>query len=57
MSSDTLILSVVSPVILPQTTVCMANMHRLPSVGTPVQAALVFVVSVGQLPQLDVRIL
>ena len=45
------------PVIFPQTTVCMAKMHILPSSGRSVQVTLVWLVVVGQLPQFDVRML
>ena len=40
-----------------QTTVCTANMHVLPSVGTSVQVTVVWLVVVGQLPQFDARML
>ena len=49
--------SPVLPVIFPQTTVCMANVHMLPLGGMPVQVALVWLVVVGQLPQFDARML
>ena len=45
------------PVIFPQTTVCMAKLHFLLLVGTSVQVTLVWLVVVGQLPQLDARML
>ena len=41
------------PVILPQTTVCMAKLHSLLSAGTFVQVTLMWLVVVGQLPQFD----
>ena len=41
----------------PQTSVFKANEHKVPSVGTPVQVAVVRVVVVGQLPQFDARTL
>ena len=44
-------------VIFPQTTVCMAKLHSLSSVGTSVQVALVCLVVVEQLPQFDARML
>ena len=51
------LVSLVLPVIFPQTTVCMANVHMLPLVGTSVQVTVVWLVVVGQLPQFDVRML
>jgi hypothetical protein len=45
------------PVRLSQSTVSIANEHTLFSVGTSVQVALVWLVVVGQLPQLDARML
>ena len=47
------------PAVFPQQTVCTANMHMLPLVGTSVQRTVVTVwlVVVGQLPQFDARIL
>ena len=45
------------PVIFPQTSVCMANVHTLPLVGTSVQVTVVWLVVVGQLPQFDARML
>ena len=45
------------PVIFPQTTVCTANVHTLPLVGTSVQVVVVWLVVVGQLPQFDARML
>ena len=42
------------PVIFPQTTVCTANVHRLPSLGGSVQVIVVWLVVLGQLPQFDV---
>ena len=45
------------PVMFPQTTVCTANTHALPSVGTSVQVTVVYFVVVGQLPQFDARML
>ena len=44
-------------IILPHETICTANLHVLPSVGTSVQVTVVVVVVVGQLPQLDDRML
>ena len=41
------------PVLFPQTTVCMAKLHILSSLGRSVQVALVWLVVVGQLPQFD----
>jgi hypothetical protein len=41
------------PAISPQQTVCTANMHMLPLVGTSVQRTVVWLVVVGQLPQFD----
>ena len=49
--------SLILPVMFPQTTVCMANMHALLSAGIPVQVILVWLVVVGQLPQFDARML
>ena len=46
-----------SPTILPQITVCTANEHVVPLVGTSVQVTVVLVVVVGQLPQFDDRML
>ena len=46
-----------TPVMFPQTTVCTANVHMPPSVGTSVQVTVVWVVVVGQLPQFDDRML
>ena len=48
-------LSVHSPLIKPQGTVCTANVHTPPSLGTSVQVTVVLVVVVGQLPQFDDR--
>ena len=45
------------PVIFPHTTVCMANVHKLPLVGTSVQVTVMWLVVVGQLPQFDARML
>jgi hypothetical protein len=45
--------SLILPTRLPQSTVCMANVHTLFSVGTSVQVTLVWLVIVGQLPQFD----
>ena len=45
------------PVIFPQTTVCMAKVHTIPSVGTSVQVRVALLVVVGQLPQFDARML
>ena len=45
------------PTMLPQTTVCTANVHIVPLVGTSVQVTVVLVVVVGQLPQFDDRML
>ena len=45
-----------SLLILPQTIVCTANVHMLPSVGTSVQVTVVWVVVVGQLPQFDIEL-
>ena len=45
------------PVRFPQITVCTANLHTLPLVGTSVQVTVMLVVVVGQLPQLDDRML
>ena len=45
------------PVVFPQQAVCIANMHMLPLVGTPVQRIVVWLVVVGQLPQFDARML
>ena len=45
------------PVIFPQTTVCMAKVHTVPSVGTSVQVTVVWSVVVGQLPQFNARML
>ena len=45
------------PVISPQTTVCIANMHSLVLLGTSVQVTEVWFVVVGQLPQFDARTL
>ena len=45
------------PMIFPQTTVSMAKLHFLLSVGTSVQVALVWLVVVGQLPQFNALIL
>ena len=42
---------------VPHTRVCMASVHVLPSRGIPVQVTVVLVVVVGQLPQLEDRIL
>ena len=53
----TLIGSLALPVIVPQTMVCIANVHTLPSAGTSVQVILVWLVVVGQLPQFDARML
>ena len=39
------------------TTVCTANVHMLPSVGTSVQVTVVLVVVVGHLPQFDDKML
>lgn len=49
--------SLILPVILPQIMVRIVNLHKLPSVGTSVQATVVRVVVVGQLPQLNARML
>ena len=49
--------SLKSPTMLPQTTVCTANVHVVPLVGTSVQVTVVSVVVVGQLPQFDDRML
>ena len=51
--------SLKSLVMLPQITVCTANVHIVPFilVGTSVQVTVVLVVVVGQLPQFDDRIL
>ena len=45
------------PVIFPQTTVCIANVHTLVLVCTSVQVTVVWLVVVGQLPQFDARML
>ena len=45
------------PVIFPQVTVRMANVHKLPLVGTSVQVTAVWLVVVGQMPQFDARML
>ena len=45
------------PTISPQITVCTANIHVVPLVGTSVQVTVVLVVVVGQLPQFDDRML
>ena len=45
------------PALFPQQTVCTANMHMLPLVGTSVQRTVVWLVVVGQLPQFDARML
>ena len=42
---------------LPQTTLCTANAHTLPSVGTSVHVMLVYLVTSAQLPQFDARML
>ena len=44
-------------VIFPQITVCKANVHALSLVGTSVQVTVMWLVVVGQLPQLDARML
>ena len=49
--------SLLSPIRLPQSTVCIANVHTLFLVDTSVQVILVWLVVVGQLPQFDARIL
>ena len=49
--------SLLSPIRLPQSTACIANVHTLFSVGTSVQVTLVWLVVVGQLPQFDARML
>ena len=49
--------SLISPIRLPQATVCIANVHTLFSVGTSVQVTLVWLVVLGQLPQFDARML
>ena len=53
----TLIVLLVLPTRLPHKTVCIANVHRLFSVGASVQVTLVWLVVVGQLPQFDARML
>ena len=45
------------PLMFPQTTVCTASIHTLPSVGTSVQVIVLWLVLVGQLPQFDARML
>ena len=45
------------PAMFTQTTVCTANVHVLPLVGTSVQVTVVWLVVVGQLPQFDARML
>lgn len=57
LSNVTSTLSDVTPVMFPQTTVRMVNVHIPTSIGTPVQVTLVCVVLVGQLPQFDAKIL
>ena len=49
--------SLLLPIRVPQSTVCVANVHELFSVGTSVQVTLVWLVVVGQLPQFDARML
>ena len=55
--SITLTVSLIFPTISSQTTVCTANVHIVPLVGTFVQVTVVLVVVVGQLPQFDDRML
>ena len=49
--------SLLLPIRLPQSTVCIANVHMLFSAGMSVQVTLVWLVVVGQLPQFDARML
>ena len=50
--------SLTFPTRFPQVTVCTANMHIvLPLLSTSVQVTVVWLVVVGQMPQLDARML
>ena len=51
------ITSLTLPVILPQTTVCTANMHSVPLNDVSVQVTVVWLVVMGQLPQFNARML
>ena len=49
--------SLLLPIRVPQSTVCIANVHTLFSVGISVQVTLVWLMVVVQLPQFDARML